>query len=136
LGDSKRNSIRLIWAPVFSAVLRPAECETGFASTHDSIKCGQVTDSAKGAHEVKIFDLISSLIGVEDQRPAVAAEATAEDHQEFVTYLRQKYRPFRKAGMTIEDEFKAWVADRASKRAGVPGAAATGAPAAPAEPLD
>ncbi|HEV2136604.1 MAG TPA: hypothetical protein VGR47_20460 [Terracidiphilus sp.] len=96
-----------------------------------------------------LSSIISSLIGPsEEPKPIVAAEATAEDHQEFVTYLRQKFRPFRKAGMTIDDEFKAWVADRASKRAaaaalaGAPAettvavAETEGAPVAPAERLE
>jgi hypothetical protein len=69
-----------------------------------------------------------------DEKPITVAEATAQDHQEFIVYLRQKHRPFRKAGMSIDDEFEAWFADRASKRAGVGPMAGTRS--GPVQPLE
>jgi hypothetical protein len=53
----------------------------------------------------------------EKQEPSGPVIPTAEDHQEFLVYLRQKHRPFKKAGMTIDDEFKAWLIDRSNKKA-------------------
>ena len=55
----------------------------------------------------------------QEHRPSVPVQPTAQDHQEFVIYLRQKHRPFKKPGMTVDDEFKAWLADRARKRPAV-----------------
>lgn len=54
--------------------------------------------------------------------PARRAEATADDHQEFVVYLRQAHRPFKKPGATVDDEFRAWLADRVKNRAAAVGA--------------
>ena len=70
----------------------------------------------------------------EEPKPVDAASATGEDHQEFVAYLRSGHRPFRKPGGTVDDEFKAWLADRAKKRA----AAGTkvGASPGPAEEMN
>jgi hypothetical protein len=51
----------------------------------------------------------------EKAKPVDTASATAEDHQEFVAYLRSGHRPLRKPGGTVDDEFRAWLADRAKK---------------------
>lgn len=59
----------------------------------------------------------------ENAKPVDAASATAEDHREFVAYLRSGHRPFRKPGGTVDDEFGTWLADRAKKN-GVAGAMA------------
>jgi len=86
--------------------------------------------------QIPVFNLISLLIpglapfettwlfsgqqivkAAEEQKPVDTASATAEDHQEFVAYLRTGRRPFRRTGGTVDDEFKAWLADRARKRA-------------------
>ena len=45
--------------------------------------------------------------------------ATAEDHEAFREHLKQEYRPFRKPGRSIDEEFGFWLADRARKRAEV-----------------
>ena len=44
-------------------------------------------------------------------------EATAQDHEEFLEYLRQPIRTFRKSGREIREEYAYWLADRAAKRA-------------------
>lgn len=54
---------------------------------------------------------------VEEEKPVDTASATAEDHQEFVAYLRNRHRPFKRPGATVDDEFGAWLADRAKKKA-------------------
>jgi len=51
----------------------------------------------------------------EEANPIDTASATAEDHRDFVAYLRTGDRPFRKRGGTVDDEFRAWLADRAKK---------------------
>jgi hypothetical protein len=61
----------------------------------------------------------------EPRLPSGPVTATAQDHQEFVVYLRQKYRPFKKPGMTVDDEFQAWLTDRVRNR--VAASPATGA---------
>lgn len=71
---------------------------------------------------------------VHDEKPIAPAEATAADHQDFVAYLRQAHRPFKKPGMTVDDEFKAWFADRAKKRAAA--GAMAGVSSSPARPLE
>lgn len=53
----------------------------------------------------------------EELKPVDTASATSEDHREFVAYLRNGHRPFRKPGGTVDDEFRAWLADRAKKKA-------------------
>lgn len=62
---------------------------------------------------------------VQEQKPSAPVQPTAQDHQEFVAYLRQKHRPFKKPGMTIDDEFKAWLSDRAKKRPAIAAMPAT-----------
>jgi hypothetical protein len=54
----------------------------------------------------------------------VAPEATVDDHEAFRLHLKEPHRPFRKPGMTVDDEFKAWLLDRAKKRAEVASAEA------------
>lgn len=68
----------------------------------------------------------------DEPRPSGPVTATAQDHQDFVVYLRQKNRPFKKPGMTVDEEFQAWLADRARNR--VPSPAMTSALPEPAEP--
>jgi len=51
----------------------------------------------------------------EKAKPVDTASATADDHREFVEYLRSGHRPFRKPGGTVDDEFRAWFADRVKK---------------------
>lgn len=60
---------------------------------------------------------------VEELKPVDTASATSQDHQEFVAYLRNSHRPFRKPGGTVDDEFRAWLTDRAKKRAAAAGMA-------------
>jgi hypothetical protein len=52
----------------------------------------------------------------EEQPRTHLYETTAEDHEAFREYLLHPKRSFRKPGMTVDDEFRAWLADRASKR--------------------
>ena len=44
--------------------------------------------------------------------------ATHEDQEAFKDYLRQKERPFRKRGFSIEDEFRLWLAVRVQRQGG------------------
>jgi len=62
----------------------------------------------------------SKSITVDESRPVEPAFATAVDHEEFRLYLRSGNRRFRKPGATVDEEFKAWLADRAKKRATAP----------------
>ena len=41
---------------------------------------------------------------------------SAEEYEEFITYLRGKDRAFSKPGRTIKEEFKFWMQDRAKKQ--------------------
>jgi hypothetical protein len=66
----------------------------------------------------------------DDQPRTHLYETTAEDHEAFREYLLQPQRLFRKPGMTVDDEFKAWLANRASKRPAAP-APEIAAPLAP-----
>lgn len=68
----------------------------------------------------------------EPPKPVAVVEVTAADQQEFVQYLRQPLRPFKKPRMTVDEEFKAWHADRVKNRAALAGGATPG----PASPLD
>ncbi len=43
--------------------------------------------------------------------------ASADEHEAFRKYLTQKERPFRKPGMTLNQEFNLWIKDRAAKKA-------------------
>lgn len=61
----------------------------------------------------------------EELKPVDTASATAEDHQEFVAYLRSGRRPFRRPRATVDDEFRAWFAHRAQKRAAAVGMVGT-----------
>ena len=51
-------------------------------------------------------------ITVEAEPQQAIPEATAEDHEEFRVYLTQPERAFRKPGISINDEFNLWLADR------------------------
>lgn len=53
---------------------------------------------------------------VEEPKPSGPVPVTAEDQQEFLAYLKQGPRRFRKPGATVDDEFKAWFADRVRNR--------------------
>lgn len=44
-------------------------------------------------------------------------EPTYEDHEAFKKYLCQKDRLFRKHGMSIDDEFRAWLTARVNQKA-------------------
>jgi hypothetical protein len=44
-------------------------------------------------------------------------EPTHDDHEDFKNYLRQKERPFRKHGFSIDDEFRLWLAVRVHRQA-------------------
>ena len=50
-----------------------------------------------------------------DEKPADVSPATNEEHDAFRDYMRLEYRPFRKPGMTLNEEFSAWLADRRKK---------------------
>jgi hypothetical protein len=54
--------------------------------------------------------------------PAVSAEPayTFEDHDDWLRYLGQTHRPFRKPGLSVGDEFKLWHEARAQRRATAP----------------
>jgi hypothetical protein len=47
---------------------------------------------------------------------AVSAAATVDDYQEWLRYLAKPNRPPRKPGMSVEDEYKQWLLDRARSR--------------------
>ena len=76
----------------------------------------------------------SAKTAAEKAKPVDTASATSEDHREFVEYLRSGHRPFRKPGGTVDDEFRAWLGDRAKKK-GAAGAM-VGAPQGTAEELN
>lgn len=44
-------------------------------------------------------------------------EATHQDYAEFLVYLRRDNRPFMKAGRSVNEEYKMWLAGRARKKA-------------------
>jgi hypothetical protein len=44
-------------------------------------------------------------------------EGTNEDYNDFLVYMRQKDRRFARPGRSVNDEFVAWTADRAKRRA-------------------
>ena len=50
--------------------------------------------------------------------PRIAS--TGDDYEGFIQHMKQGKRPFRKPGMTVKDEFHAWLADRARTANGVP----------------
>jgi len=72
-------------------------------------------DTAKKAH-------------ADESNIVVAPEATVDDHEAFRLHLKEPHRPFRKKGMTVDDEFKAWLLDRAQKKATAAAAASTAVP--------
>lgn len=47
---------------------------------------------------------------------AVAAAASIDDYQEWLRYLARPNRPPRKPGMTVEEEYKQWLLERAKNR--------------------
>jgi hypothetical protein len=52
----------------------------------------------------------------EEGEEAAMHEASAEEHEAFRQYLTQKERPFRKPGLTLNQEFNLWIKDRAEKK--------------------
>lgn len=48
--------------------------------------------------------------------PVPVAEATLEDHEAFRQYMAQSYRPFHKSGLSVQEEFNLWLADRQQKK--------------------
>ena len=55
----------------------------------------------------------------------VAPTATVDDHEAFRAHLKESYRPFRKPGISVDEEFNLWLADRAKHRAAAAAAAAS-----------
>jgi hypothetical protein len=47
---------------------------------------------------------------------AVAAAASIDDYQEWLRYLAMPNRPPRRPGMTVEEEYKQWLLERAKNR--------------------
>lgn len=64
----------------------------------------------------------------DEAKPVDIGFATAIDHEEFRLYLRGGNRRFRKPGATVDEEFKAWLADRAKKRTAAPRLSAASEP--------
>lgn len=52
----------------------------------------------------------------EEVRP-VMVEATVDDHEAFREHMMQRDRPFRKPGLSINEEFNFWLADRNREKA-------------------
>ena len=52
--------------------------------------------------------------------PTPESAYTFDDHDDWLRYLGQTNRPFRKPGLSVGDEFKLWHAARAQKRAATP----------------
>jgi len=46
--------------------------------------------------------------------------STGDDYEGFLQHMKQGKRPFRKPGMTINEEFQAWLADRSRVANGAP----------------
>jgi hypothetical protein len=57
--------------------------------------------------------------------PVPIAEATMDDHEAFREHMMQSHRPFRKPGISMNEEFNLWLADRQEKRASAAAMAAT-----------
>jgi hypothetical protein len=47
---------------------------------------------------------------------AIVAEATAEDHGEWLRYIALQRRPFPKPGTTLQAEYERWLIARAKDR--------------------
>ena len=65
--------------------------------------------------------------------PLQLVEPTIEDHEAFREYMMQSRRPFRKPGISINEEFNLWLAERQAKKAEEVALAATAAAVKPAE---
>jgi hypothetical protein len=42
-------------------------------------------------------------------------DSTGEEYEEFLKLMHQGQRPFRKPGISVRDEYEAWLAHRAKK---------------------
>jgi hypothetical protein len=58
--------------------------------------------------------IMQSTVVEETHTPMV--EATVDDHEAFREHMMQRDRPFRKPGLSINEEFNLWFADRNKKR--------------------
>jgi hypothetical protein len=57
--------------------------------------------------------------------PSLYMNSSSDDFEEFRVHLSQPKRPFRKPGMTVKEEYEAWLAHRAKTRAANASAAQT-----------
>jgi len=58
---------------------------------------------------------VTRVPAVEPAAPLAVGEATIEEHEAFRHYLAQQYRAFQKPHITLDGEFRLWLADRRSK---------------------
>jgi hypothetical protein len=72
---------------------------------------------------------VATTAGSATEAPAIGSRSVAmdmetylaSDEKEWLNYLRKPIRPFRKPGVTMQDEYQQWLAARARMRAAASG---------------
>lgn len=96
-----RAQIPFFWViTLFVPALAPFEVNWLFTSE---------TNGKEGSSKKKVAEVVP----VEELLNA----ATAQDHEDFLEYMKQPIRTFRKTGRNVREEFAYWLAARAAKRA-------------------
>lgn len=110
--------------PSLVATAAPAAVSAGYTSL-TGLTSTPETSPATGSLSTG-YSSITGLVSApeppaaqEGSGPAPLA-STGDDYEGFLQHMKQGKRPFRKPGMSVNDEFQAWLADRARVRAGVP----------------
>ena len=103
-------------APV-AAVLSVAD--PGLASSARASNAAAVAAPALAPSEIVAPAAVVASASAASVMPAARsfATTTGEEYEEFLTHLREGKRPFRKPGMTVRQEFDAWLGAKSKKHA-------------------
>ncbi|HEV2484491.1 MAG TPA: hypothetical protein VGT08_03075 [Terracidiphilus sp.] len=95
---------------IFVPGLAPFECDWLFSGGRKKKDPSKLPEAAQAVATGTITTVAAA--------PATAEpEYTFDDHDEWRRYLAKPHRPFKKAGLSLGDEFKQWHAARAQSRA-------------------
>ena len=113
----------LAWVRIFVPGLAPFECDWLFSAQKKKTPAPANKIIPQPDAKVPKADRTASAAAGPPSTAATSPDAPAEpaytfdDHDDWLRYLGQTNRPFRKPGLSVGDEFKLWHDARAQKRA-------------------
>jgi hypothetical protein len=103
---------------IFVPGLAPFECEWLFSAGKKKKVAAESEVTSQAGAKADVSVAASGTTAAESAPAVEAAPAyTFDDHDDWLRYLGQTKRPFRKPGLSVGDEFKLWREARARSRA-------------------